>query len=1138
MTDPLARDYANSAAVLIGSWTYEALPSVPAAQNSLARMESLLTGELCGWPRDRVFAFGDEPDLHKLNLEIAQRFEPVRDVALFYYVGHGQPDGEDQLCLALPGTRQEANLRRITSLGFQEVRRALNYSRAQTKIVILDCCFSGLATRPDGTLSDADMLTMTGGTGAVVITASGAYNTAWFEQGEAHPKPHTYFTRYLAEVIERGIPGRPTHLTLGHIYTALADALQRDSLPSPTSNVRDRAGDFVFARNASPQRVASPAQDAEAVRRLLGDVEQQTLKMLEARYEAAKRDLDEFKAGQAQRAAEHSMLLRSGAAAASLPFQIRLLDLLEFPAPAVDPLLDRWAASEGSGRAVIGAGHEAPFVLDLSQDGPHVLITGASGAGKSEFLRTVLTSLALAEPPTKISFMLLNHRYDGFREWTEVPHVTNVIGTLDPHEAGRLLASLEAEVKRRALVLSEFGVAIDGYQQRRIANPLLDPLPRLVVAIDEFDAVEREFPELVAGIVALAPHGLTVGVHFLLATQPTAATSTDILGMSNMRVALRLADEEESRTVIGAPDAAHIARSTPGRAYARVGSGTLASFQVGWSAGFVESDDWLAISAVVRSASTRRGDALPRPTVMPALPAKVELAALQASGQLAEHGEFAAVPFGLEDRPDELAQVAALLNLAKTRHLLIAGAPRSGRTQALLTIATAFARAHSCEAVHIYAIDCGTASLLSLTRLPHCGAVVPHFQRERVVRLLTRLRKEVGDRLEWFSERELHKIAGHDSPVGDEYPPRIILMIDRWESFVTAFEDVDAGRPVDMVRALMTEGDQVGVHVVIAGDRQVLSGRLSGLAGETIALQLADRQDYRLIGNFRTLPDEIPAGRAFRAGDGREIQIALLARNSSAEAQDSALVAFGKELATRDKAVPIASRPFRLDALPARVSFEQAWELRDPALADRAGFALVGVGGDELTGFGPDLLEGQPAFVVAGPRGSGRSTLLMAMGRSLASQGSHIVVFAPKPSPLLGMSWQRFTRPDTAPRKIADALNAIGRVPAVLIVDDADLLLRAPAGDLFDEIARGLAGPGRALVFAGSTEELSREYSGWSVKARQAKRGALLCPQEMDHGELIGARLQRSQIREPLHPGRALLHLGDGVIRKVQVPID
>lgn len=1143
MTDPLARDYTNSAAVLIGSWTYDALPSVPAAENSLARMESLLTGELCGWPRNRVFVFGDEPDLHKLNLEIAQRFEPVRDVALFYYVGHGQPDGEDQLCLALPGTRQEANLRRITSLGFQEVRRALNYSRAQTKIVVLDCCFSGLAARPDGTLSEADMLTMTGGTGAIVLTASGAYNTAWFEQGEAHPKPHTYFTRYLAETIEHGIPGRPTHLTLDHIYTALADALQRDSLPSPTSNVRDRAGDFVFARNASPQRAASPAQDVEAVRRLLGDVEQQMLKILEARYEAAKRDLEEFHAGQAQRTAEHAMLLRTGAAAAYLPFECRLLELLDIPAPGVDQVMERWATSERSGRAVIGRGHDGPFTVDLAQDGPHALIAGASGSGKSELLMAVVASLALANPPATMSFMFIHRSGGWYREWTELPHVTDVLLDLDRYQAGRLLAGLDAELKRRGLVLAEAGVSdIDGYQRSQRRHPTLEHLPRLVVVIDQFEVVEREFPDLVAGLVALAPHGRALGVHFLLATQASAAAvSPNIHAMTNMRVALRLADDEESRAVIGAPDAAHISRSTPGRAYARIGTGTLTSFQVGRLGTDAHSDELLAVEAVVRSAFARRGDPLPRRIVVPPLPTKVELSSLQPSADIAKRGEFVAVPYGLEDRPDEQAQVPALLDFAKIRHLLIAGAPRSGRTQALLTIATALVRAHSCEAVHLYGIDCGTASLLSLTSLPHCGAVVPYVQRERVVRLLVRLRQEVDGRLAVFAERGLQKAAGGESAASDDSPPRIILMIDRWESFLAVFYEIDYGKAVELVLALMADGDQVGVHVVIAGDRQVLGGRIGMLAGETIALRLADRHDYSLIGDPRSLPDEMPAGRALRGGDGREIQIALLASGAEAEAQGSALAALGKEMAVRDADVPPASRPFRVDVLPARVSFEQAWRLRDPVLADRRGFALVGMGGDELTGLGPDMLDGRHAFVVAGPPRSGRSTLLLAMARSLAAQGSHVILFAPKRSPLLGMAPREveatFTR-NTPASAVAEALNAVGSRPAVLIVDDADTLLRAEVGHLFEEIVTGVAGPGKALVFAGSDEEFSHAYSGWWMAARQARRGALLSPQESSYGELIGVRLPRSLVGEPVYPGRALLHLGDNVIRKVQVPID
>jgi hypothetical protein len=243
-------DLARSRAVLIGTGNYGHLPPVPAARHSLARMRSLLTGDLCGWPADSVSVFADERDPGRLPHALVELFLAARDVALFYFVGHGQVDPDDSLCLALVDSRTEAELRRTTSLAFDSVRYALRLSRAGVKIVILDCCYAGLAARP--TLSAGDLSDLTRGTGAYTLAAAGEFSRAWFETDHALTAPQTYFTKYLADVVERGIPGRGPELTIEPIFHETAEALARDGKPVPTSRASGHAGRLVFARNAAP----------------------------------------------------------------------------------------------------------------------------------------------------------------------------------------------------------------------------------------------------------------------------------------------------------------------------------------------------------------------------------------------------------------------------------------------------------------------------------------------------------------------------------------------------------------------------------------------------------------------------------------------------------------------------------------------------------------------------------------------------------------------------------------------------------------------------------------------------------------------------------------------------------------------
>jgi hypothetical protein len=176
------------------------------------------------------------------------------DIALFYYVGHGQIDLDNQLYLGLGDTKPEINRRTATSLPFQAIRRALLDSPAATKIVILDCCFAGLANLPANTLSGvpADVLDMAAGSGAYTTAASAPYTAAWYNTSPDNDQPQIFFTRYFVDLVEAGIPGQPSGLRLHPLFSHMHDNLALDRLPIPSERSIDAARDFVFAYNAAP----------------------------------------------------------------------------------------------------------------------------------------------------------------------------------------------------------------------------------------------------------------------------------------------------------------------------------------------------------------------------------------------------------------------------------------------------------------------------------------------------------------------------------------------------------------------------------------------------------------------------------------------------------------------------------------------------------------------------------------------------------------------------------------------------------------------------------------------------------------------------------------------------------------------
>ncbi len=269
------------------------------------------------------------------------------------------------------------------------------------------------------------------------------------------------------------------------------------------------------------------------------------------------------------------------------------------------------------------------------------------------------------------------------------------------------------------------------------------------------------------------------------------------------------------------------------------------------------------------------------------------------------------------------------------------------------------------------------------------------------------------------------------------------MLLDRWEGFTSTLGELEGGSLTEVITRMLSEGASAGVHLVMTGDRSLLAGRISALCEEKLAFKLAEKEDYALIGlRPRELPDDIPPGRAFRAGSGTEVQVALLAPDASGQGQAAALRSIAAQCRSRDSAVPAAQRPFRVDLLPSRVSFADAWQLRPVAAGPLWG--MVGVGGDTLTALGPDLASGVPCFIVAGPAKSGRSTILLSMARSFLAAGTPVVLAAPRPSPLRSLAGtsgvlRLFDTPELGEDELAGALASFSG-PGVVLIDDAEIL--------------------------------------------------------------------------------------------------
>ncbi|MDX3075969.1 FtsK/SpoIIIE domain-containing protein [Streptomyces sp. MI02-7b] len=872
----------------------------------------------------------------------------------------------------------------------------------------------------------------------------------------------------------------------------------------------------------------------------------------------------------------------------ALPGSVRLLDLLGIEPPTAEAVVAGWSLGGRSTRAILGTGYDGDFSVDLVRDGPHALIAGTTGSGKSELLQTLVATLAVVNRPDEMTFVLIDYKGgSAFAECADLPHTVGLVTDLDTHLVERALVSLGAELRRRETQLAQAGAKdIEDYLDKRSrGGDVLPPLPRLLLVVDEFASMVRELPDFISGLVNIAQRGRSLGIHMVLATQrPGGAVTPDIRANTNLRIALRTTDTTESRDIIDAPDSGDISPANPGRAYARLGPSALLPFQSGrvggrrpggavaegtevpvrahavtWrelggplptgrsrggGSGLAQSEavtDLAVLTAAVAQAA-RLADVPRQPSPwLPALPEVLEWTAPPAPGPAGERAaELPPVAYGMVDLPARQTRAPLEFDIDRAGHLHLIGSPRSGRSQSLRTLAAALAQAHGADDVHLYGIDCGNGALNALAALPHCGAVVDRNQVERLGRLLDRLNAELTARQGVLGTRGAADLAElRRSQAAGERLPHIVLLVDRFEVYEREFTAYDNGSLMERMIRLLRDGAGVGIHVVLAGDRVLGSSRFSGTTEDKIVLKLNDRQDYSSVGvPSKSAPSDPAPGRGIRTLDLAEAQIAVLTGDLSGAAQGQFLTDLGTALTEREAGVPQARRPLRLDLLPDRIAYRDALPLHTRRGPMRP---LVAVGGDTLTALGPDLAD-VPTFVVAGPPRTGRSTVLLTAAHSLLAEGTGLVLLAPRRSPLRDLEGRTgvaavITDSQVTVEEFRRVLGAIPQDNAVVVVDDAELFMGSDIDADLALLARGGAGNGWGVLAAGNAESLALSLAGWMGQVKRNRTGMLLSPQGLADGEVIGVKLTRGVVGQAPQPGRGLIHLGDGSLRAVQVPL-
>jgi len=883
-------------------------------------------------------------------------------------------------------------------------------------------------------------------------------------------------------------------------------------------------------------------------------------------------------AARAARAAAPLREAQAPGASREVPARVALRELLPrgstTDSAAVAAAWRRTAHRSGSVAVPVGRGADGPRLLDLTADGPHALVAGTTGSGKSELLRTLVASLALHHAPEDLSFVLVDYKGGAaFAGVAGLPHVSGLVTDLDHHLTARALRSLGAEVARRERLLRRAGAEdLRSYRERRRDG---DPvLGRLVLVVDEFRVLAEELPEFVDGLVRLAAVGRSLGLHLVLATQrPAGVVGPDVAANVNLRIALRVRDEHDSLDVVEARDAARLPPGVPGRSLWRVGGGPLEEVQVastgpppprgprvrdargartrqehlvpdgpgtraaaadaGPGPGAQDGDDLQRLVATVVDAWRETGAVTPARPWLPPLPPVVPLPA----GLPPEHRSSSGpvLRWGVLDDPDGQAQRPLEWDLSRRAHLLVVGGPRSGRTGAARALLAAVAEQTTPEDLVVHVVD-PAGDLADAAGLAAVASVVAHDDDEHAARVLEHLVGLVDAR----RQRARHRAA----PGAPE--PLVLLVVDGWEVVSSAWEESRGGACLDSLHRLLREGPGAGVLVAMTADPRVLGSRTGAAFADRVVLALADPVDAVLAGlPARAAPAPgSPPGRGVLVRTGADAPDATSGAGPSTgplEVQVAAVGVLADSSGPGGARGPARSRgpaARRLPPLPSRVL--------DADLVAPAGELLLGVGGAHVEAVGLRADLDGPVCPVVGHPGSGRSSALAVLERAAAAAGWSSVLVR-----TAAAASRAAEEPpaSTARRVVGDAeeaaalLQEVLRVrsptaPLLLLVDDADLLEGSEVAQALSRAAEGLvpgialgapAGrppapllrPGDLLVLAASTPVAVARSSGLLATGRRTRSGLLLGPSGPLDGEALGLPLRHRGAAAP--PGRGLL---------------
>ncbi|MGE7604657.1 type VII secretion protein EssC [Peribacillus sp. NPDC097675] len=870
----------------------------------------------------------------------------------------------------------------------------------------------------------------------------------------------------------------------------------------------------------------------------------------------------------------------------SIPETVSFLELLKAREVKDLPIGQNWLTNQSSKSLAVPIGlkgktDRVELNLHEKAHGPHGLVAGTTGSGKSELLQTYILSLAVHYHPHEVAFLLIDYKGGGMAQpFKQIPHLLGVITNIEGSKnfSARALASINSELKKRQRLFDRYEVNhINDYTDLYKEGKADKPLPHLFLISDEFAELKNEEPDFIRELVSTARIGRSLGVHLILATQkPGGVIDNQIWSNARFKISLKVQDANDSKEILKNSDAANI--TVTGRGYLQVGNNEVYElFQSAWSgAPYMEdtvgAEDEVAlvtdlglvqISNVTEEVTSIRKEKISEIEAVAdhivATQNEMQIPKLASpwlpplSDRLSRNNQISHTEnqfhLGLKDEPELQSQTDYVYNWIEDGNIGIFGSSGYGKSTTVLTLLFNFIEQFSPEELHYYIFDFGNSALLPLRQLPHTGDYFRLDEMRKIEKFMLFMRTEMERRKQLFSERELSNIKLYNALVEDKLPI-IYIVIDNFDLVKDEMPDQEA-QFIQFAR----DGQSLGVFMILTATRinAIRQPMMNSLKTKVVHYLMDSSEQYSVLGRTPYENEPVPGRALVKTDQTYLMQVYLPADGKDDVAVLEAMKQMVAENKTRYKN---HAKPPAIPMLPNRLDFASFKTYYSPST--KTGIIPIGLSEESVSPVWVDL-HANPFLLIVGQSRKGKTNMLKVVLDTLLPQTiGEVGIFDGVDRGLSPYASRETVQYVETKDQITDWLDHITEIfedrerqylealeqkpmkqldfsSVIFVIDSISRFQQAIDGRIQDKISgliKQYSHLGFSLMVAGNANDFTKGYDSLTTELKQIRQAILL----LKKSDQSLYTLSYSRKEEEIQPGYGYFVL-NGRESKIQIPL-